>query len=99
MKARYIKNIDDNYLLDCLHIFAENIPVNENNRYFLEKLPGQLHKLESVDDFPSDCTYPKELATAAQNHVEQTETCRLAKLLELKAGPRIMLKVNIKYRY
>ena len=36
LKAKFIEKSDENYPHDCLHIFAENIPVNEHNRSFLE---------------------------------------------------------------
>ena len=54
----------------------------------------ELYIIEANDKIPDNCKYPLALIQTAQNQ-KQTNTGRLAKLLKLKIGAKVMLIVNI----
>ena len=94
IRERFIEESDTNYPENVLHVFAENYPTVKHNRKMLDKLPGKMYVINAIDQIPADCKYPETLISLAQNK-KQSETGGLAKCLELKAGPKVMVTVNV----
>ena len=57
-------------------------------------MPGELHRVNAIDNISADCKYPLQSVVSAQNK-KQTDTVGLEKCLELKAGTKVMVTVNI----
>ena len=96
LRARFVCDSYENYYpIDALLMHAENEPAIGKNETVLSNLPGELiYTIEADDRIPDNYKYLLTMILAAQNQ-EQASTGGLAKLLKLKAGTKIMLKVNI----
>ena len=94
LKARFIRESDENYPKDALQMRAENEPAMARNKAILNELPGELCTIEANDKIPDNCKYPLALLQAAQSQ-KQTKTGNLTKFLKLKIGAKVMLTVNI----
>ena len=73
MQGKFIRESDENYPKDALHMYAENEPAMKRNEAVPNKLPGELYTLEVNDKIPNNCKYPLALIQAAQNQ-KQTNT-------------------------
>ena len=93
LKAKFIRESDENYPKDPLHLYEENEPAMKRNEAVLNELPGELYTIEANDKIPHNCKYPLALIQAAQNQ-KQTNTAGLAKLLKLRISEKVMLAVN-----
>ena len=55
IKARFIRKSDENYPKDALHTYAKNETAMKSNEALLNKLPGELYKMEAngkmIDSF------------------------------------------------
>ena len=67
LKAKFIRESDENYPKDALHMYAENEPAMKRNETVLNDLPGQLYKIEATGKIPDNYKYPLTLIHAAQN--------------------------------
>ena len=85
-KARFIREYDENYPKDALHMYVENEPAMKRNLAVLNDLPADIHTIEANDKIPDNCKYPLATIQAAENH-KQTKT-GLAKLLKIKTKSR-----------
>ena len=47
LKAIFIRESDENYPKDVLHIYAENQPAMKRNEAVLNYLPGQIYTIET----------------------------------------------------
>ena len=94
LKARFIRESEEKYPKDALHMYAENEPAMKRNEAVLNQLPGELYITEANDKIPDNCKYPLALIQAAQNQ-KQTNTGGLTKMLKLKIGVKVMLTVNM----
>ena len=94
LEARSIRESDENYPKDALHIYLDNEPAMKRNKAVLNELPGELYTTESNDKIPDNCKYPLALIQAEQNQKE-TNIGGLAKLSKFKIGAKVMLTVNI----
>ena len=92
-KAR-LRESDENYPKDALHMFAENDPALKRNVAVPNELSGELYIIEANDKIPDNCKYQLALIQAPQNQ-KQTNTGGLSKQLKLKISAKVMLKVNI----
>ena len=92
LKSRFIKENDDNYPSDALHIFAENKPCQEHNQKMLSSNENNLRSISTIDGLPKNVS--KDVIERALNR-NQTETGGLARTLEIKVDARVMLTVNI----
>ena len=93
LKSRFITKDADNYPSDALHIFAENKPCQEHNLHMLNENTGNsLHSIAAIDQLPKNVS--KDILEKTFNR-NQSETGRLAKMLEIKINARVMLTVNI----
>jgi hypothetical protein len=52
IQSRTITPGDENYPSDALHIFAENVPVDEYNSNRLEQIQSRQYILKALDQFP-----------------------------------------------
>ena len=67
LKARFIRESDENYREDALHMYAENEPAIKRNEAVLNEFPSELYIIEANDKIPDNCKYPLALIQAAQN--------------------------------
>ena len=67
LKARFIRESDENYREDALHMYAENEPAIKRNEAVLNEFPSELYIMEANDKIPDNCKYPLALIQAAQN--------------------------------
>ena len=78
-------------------MYAENEPAIDKNETALSNLPDELiYTIEADDAIPDNYKYLLTMILAAENQ-EQANT-GLAKFRKLKAGTKVMLKVNIDYK-
>ena len=47
LKARFIRESDENYPKDALHMYAENEPAIKRNEVVLNELPDELYTIEA----------------------------------------------------
>ena len=90
LKARCIRESNENYQEDRLGMYAEHEPDMKRNEAILNELPCELYRIESNDKIPDNCKYPLALIQAVQNQ-KPKNTGGLAKLLKLKIGAKGML--------
>ena len=67
LKARSIRESDENYPKDALHIYVENEPAMKRNKAVLNELPGELYTVESNDKIPDNCKCPLALIQGEEN--------------------------------
>ena len=67
LKESFIRESDENYPKDPLHMYAENEPVMKRHEAALNEFPGRLYIIEANDKIPDNCKYPLALIQAAQN--------------------------------
>ena len=60
-------------------------------------MPGELYRVNAIDNISADCKYPLQSIVSAQNST-QTDTVGLEKCLELKVGAKVMVTVNIEIK-
>ena len=60
-------------------------------------MPGELHRVNAIDNISADCKYPLQSIVSAQNK-KQIDTVGLEKCLELKVGATVMVTVNIEIK-
>ena len=94
IKARFVNETADNYPQNDVHMFAENYPILVHNKKILDKLPGELHRVNAIDNIPAGCKYLLQSILSAQNR-KQNDTGGLAKCLEFKGPASVMITVNI----
>ena len=94
LKARFTNETADNYPHNVVHVFAENYPTVAHNKKIPDTLPGELHRVNAIDNIPADSKDPFQSILSAQNR-KQTNTGGLAKCLELKVGAKVMVTVTI----
>ena len=68
---RLISPSADNYPVDVLHMWAENVPVNEYNNKGLEQLSSPLFILKANDQYPSQVTQ-KDINTVPVSYTHLT---------------------------
>ena len=73
LKARFIRESDENYAKDALHMYVENEPPMKRNEAVLNELLGELYTIEANEKIPDNCKYPLALMQVAQNQ-KQTNT-------------------------
>ena len=89
---RFIRESNEHYPKDALHMHAENEPSKKRNEVVLNDLPNELYA-ETNDKIPDNCKYALALIQIAQNK-KQTNKGGSPKLLKLQAGAKVMLEVN-----
>ena len=94
LKAGFVNETADNYPRNAVHMFAENYANVVHNKKILDTLPGELSRINAVDNIPADCKYPHQSIVSVQNR-KQTDTEGLEKCLKLKVGAKVMVTVNI----
>ena len=87
LKSRFFKIDDPNYPVDAIHIWAENHPVNEHNKFMLTRLPGD--KVDKIPEGLSRTTVNKIYQRSQMN------TGGLAHRLLVKIDAKVMLTSNI----
>ena len=92
--ARFVNETAYNYPQNDVHLFAEKYPTVVHNKKILDTLPGELHRVKTIDNIPPDCKYPLQSIASAQNR-KQTDTVGLAKCLELKVAAKVVVTENI----
>ena len=75
-------------------MFGKNYPTVVHNKKILDTFPGELCRVNAIDNIPADCKYHLQCIASAQNR-KQTDIGGLAKSLELKVGAKVMITVNI----
>ena len=60
----------------------------------LDKLPGKMYIINTIDQIPPNYKYAKTLISLAQNR-KQSKIGGLAKCLELKVVAKVMVTVNV----
>ena len=60
----------------------------------LDKLPGKMYIINTIDQIPANYKYAKTLISLAQNR-KQSKIGGLAKCLELKVVAKVMVTVNV----
>ena len=86
LKAR-LRESDENYPKDALHMFAENDPAMKRNVAVPNELSGELYIIEANNKIPDNCKYSLALIQAPQNQ-KQTNTGGLSKQLNLKLAQK-----------
>ena len=92
INSRLISPSADNYPVDALHIWTENVPVNEYNNKRLEQLSSPLFILKANDQYPSQVTQ-KDINTVLSK--ARSDTGGLDFEIKIKEGARVMLTTNI----
>ena len=72
IKAWFIREPDENYSKDALHMYAETEPAMKRNEAVLNELSGELYITEA-DKIPDNCKHALVLIQAAQNQSKQTQ--------------------------
>ena len=76
---------------NSLHMFAENVPANTHNMTMLNSIDSELYKIWAVDNIPKNVVSSKIDQALDRG---QSETGRLAYVLELKVVAKLMVTVN-----
>ncbi|PFX25326.1 E3 ubiquitin-protein ligase DTX3L [Stylophora pistillata] len=94
INSRLISLSADNYPVDALHIWTENVPVNEYNNKRIEQLSSPLFilKANDHDQYPSQVTQ-KDINTVLSK--ARSDTGGLDFEIKIKEGARVMLTTNI----
>ena len=92
INSRLISPSADNYPVDALHVWTENVPVNEYNNKRLEQLSSPLFILKANDQYPSQVTQ-KDINTVLSK--ARSDTGGLDFEIKIKEGARVMLTTNI----
>ena len=71
-KTKFVNETADKYSQNAVHMFAESHPSVVNNKKIVDTLPGELHKVNAIDNIPADCKYPLQSTVSAQNR-KQTD--------------------------
>ena len=94
LKARLIREFDENYPKNASNIYAENEPALKINEAVLNNFPSELYTTEAYDKIPDNFKYHLALVQTAHNK-KQTNTGGLAKLPKLKIAAKVMLTGNM----
>ena len=94
LKSSFVNETADNSPQIAVHMFAENGPTVVSNKKILDTLPGELHRVNAINNIPAGCQYPLQCIVSAQNR-KQTNTGELAKSSELKVVAKVMSTVKI----
>ena len=71
LKRRFIRESDQNYPKDALHMYAENTAAMKRDDVVLNELPGEPYTIEANDKIPDNCQYSLALIQAAQNQKQR----------------------------
>ena len=55
LKRRFIRESDQNYPKDALHMYAENTAAMKRDDVVLNELPGEPYTIEANDKIPDNC--------------------------------------------
>ena len=55
LKARFIRESDESYSKDTLHMLSENEPAVKRNEAVLNDVPGQLYTIEAYSKIQDNC--------------------------------------------
>ena len=83
LEARFIRESDENYPKDTLHMYAENEPAIKWNEAVRNELPGGIYTIEANGKIQDNCKCPLALLQATQNQ-KQTSRGDLAKFSQVK---------------
>ena len=97
LKVKFINETADNYPQNAVHMFTENYPAVVHNKKILDTLPGEMQRVNAIDNIPADCEYPLQSVVSVQNR-KQTDTIDLAKCSALKLVAKVMVTVNIDFK-
>jgi len=92
LSTRIIEPNDPNYPSDAIHIWAENVLVNQHNQNKLNALPGNKYDIIAIDKVPENITNAM-LEKVYQR--SQMDTGGLARSFVIKLGAKVMLTSNI----
>jgi len=92
IQSRSISPSDDNYPSDALHIWAENIPVNQHNNTKLQQIPKPMFQLKATEQYPTNVTKQDIDRVLARG---RSETGGLDFEVNVKETARVMLTANI----
>ena len=67
LKGRFVRESDENYPKDTVHMYAENEPVVKRHEVALNECLGKLYIIEANYKIPDNCKYPLALIQADQN--------------------------------
>ena len=90
LKSRFIEKDSLDYPSHLIHIFAENLPVDQYNVNMLNKLQSAKHVIYSLDEISKNVTLSNANLEFIKN-AKPRETGGLAFKLELKEGARVMI--------
>ena len=88
IQSRSINSLDSNYPSDALHIWAENIPVDQHNHTKLAQIPKPMFTLKATDQYPNNVNKQDIDRLLARG---RSETGGLDYELHLKETARVML--------
>ena len=92
LKDRFVKETDENYPKNAMHIWAENKPVNDHNERMLADITEPLYTINTIDILPKSVS--SSLIDKALSR-SQSSTGGLAAILHVKQGSRVMITSNI----
>lgn len=92
IQSRTISSLDSNYPSDALHIWAENIPVDQHNCAKLAQILKPMFTLKATDQYPNNVNKQDIDRVLARG---RSETGGLDYELHLKETARVMLTANI----
>ena len=92
IQSRSITPDDPNYPSDALHIWAENIPVDDHNKKKIQELPGFLYILKAKDQYPTNVQKQEINRVLARG---RSEAGGLDYEIRVKESARVMLTTNI----
>ena len=94
LKSCKIDRNDPDYPIDAIHIFAENIPVEQHNNAMLDSLQSVKYNIAAQDELPKDIKQINTISDFLAN-AKPSETGGLCYSISLKIGARIMISRNI----
>ena len=71
LKTRFIRQSDENYPKDALHMYPENESAMKRNEAVLNYLPGELYTIDVNGKVPDNCKCTLTLVQAAQNQKQR----------------------------
>lgn len=92
IQSRSVSSLDSNYPSDALHIWAENIAVDQHNNRKLAQIPKPMFTLKSTDHYLNNVNKQDIDRVLARG---RSETGGLSYELHLKETARVMLMANI----
>ena len=93
LKSRLAVQKEVSYPTEALHLFAENTPADEQNKFMINELNSECVLIKAIDKFPMNLVFSETDYEFIKN-AKLSVTGNLAYSLELKIGAKVILTCN-----